>query len=425
MGLLYGVNTIGAALGTLGAAFLLLPRVGLAGTVWVAVAINAAVFVLALLLERGSTDAPASAVGPKPIHGAETFEGSWILPLMLISGMVSFCWEVLWTRLLSHLLGGSIYAFAVMLATFLIGIAAGSLVAGRWAQSAGQARRGFAISQTAIAGTSLAAFAWVDELPGLSAGLTGPWHGVPASGLTLLPAALFIGATFPLAVRILTGDAQLAGSAGARVYAWNTLGAIFGSVGAGFLLLPALGLVGTARLCVALSCLLALWTTLRSPRLGKLAVVASLLLGVVAFLPPGVPWSVLRTSPLNGGTIQGTIAFFSVGRSSTVMVSEQSGLWRLSTNGLPESAIQPRGARKSAFPVARWLALLPTMSRPDLKSMLIVGLGTGLTVEAVPDSVDEIHVVELEPEVVEGQSTLGPCARARSPGRPAATPPSQ
>ncbi len=415
IGLLYGANTAGAAAGALSAAFFFLPWLGLGLTVWIAVGLNAAVFGFALLLEKSAADHdPAQADGSADLDDAPTIaldpapSGRWILPVILVSGIVSFCWEVLWTRLLSHLLGGSIYAFGLMLATFLVGIAVGSTVASRWADSPERARAGFALSQLAIALTSFGAFLMVDRLPDLLGDPVGQLlHASLASSATLLPGAIFIGATFPFAVRILTARAAETGQASARVYAWNTFGAIVGAVGAGFFLLPALEIAGTARAAIATSALLALISaSIHRPLRSAVLVGAVSLLTWIAVFPPSTPWNVLRSSPLSGRLVEGEVAFFSVGRSSTVLLSEQPGLWRLSTNGLPESAITPKGARQGAFSIARWLSMLPVISRPDTESALIIGLGAGITAAAVPASVDEVHVVELEPEVVRANRVL-------------------
>ncbi len=406
VGLLYTANTVGAAAGTLFAAFLLLPRLGLAGTVLVAVAANVLVFVLAAILARGhdagdvsTTDvAPASSDESRPV-------AAWILPLILISGFVSFTWEVLWTRILSHLLGGSIYAFGTMLATFLAGIALGSAVASRWATDSRQAGRGFTAAQIGIAVSSFAAFALVDRLPNLAGDLAGSGgaftYSAPLAAATLLPGALFIGATFPFAVRMVTPGAAQAGPASARVYAWNTLGAIAGAVATGFVLLPSLRIAGTAALAIAVSLALALAAALLArPRQPALALVALAGLVVLALAPPQTPWQVLRYSPLTGKQAAGELAFYGVGRSATVLLTDEGLEWRLTTDGLPEAGIERRGARAGRFAMAQWLARLPQVARPEMKSALIVGLGAGLTLEAVPSEVEEIDVVELEPEVV-------------------------
>ena len=125
---LYGINTAGAVFGTLVAAFVLLPRVGLQSTVLVGVGVNLLVFLIAAAIARRSsqprTDDVASDVAREEqsrTPGAAI--AVRILPIMLVSGANAFLYEVLWTRLLNHALGGTIYAFATMLASFLTGIA--------------------------------------------------------------------------------------------------------------------------------------------------------------------------------------------------------------------------------------------------------------------------------------------------------------
>jgi spermidine synthase len=135
--------------------------------------------------------------------------------------VVSFTLEVLWTRLLTHVLGGSVYAFGTMLATFLVGIAAGSALAAPLATTRDRARRGFAVAQLLVACLSVAGFVLVDRLAqGWSqrASRGAPWQGVWLCAATLLPSTLAIGATFPLAVRIPAGRGRC-GPATARVYA--------------------------------------------------------------------------------------------------------------------------------------------------------------------------------------------------------------
>ena len=186
--------------------------------------------------------------------------------------MVSFSYEVLWTRLLGHILGGSVYAFATMLATFLVGIALGSAVASRLATARDRAAGIFALAQLGAALLSYAAFSALDALPllaariGAGAAASATAANVALSSVALLPAALCIGATFPLAVRILARHEAEAGPASARVFAWNTLGAIVGSVGAGFWWIPALGYAGTLTAAVAANLSLAAAACFLIPR---------------------------------------------------------------------------------------------------------------------------------------------------------------
>ena len=403
VGTLYAANTAGAAAGTLTAAFLLLPRIGLGPTVWTGAAVNVLVFFLAARLARGAPTPSSGEIGA--IAGSR----GWILPLVLVSGAVSFTWEILWTRLLGHLLGGSAYAFATMLATFLVGLALGSAVAARLATGAERARRGFAAAQVAIAGLSLAAFTMADRLPSLASSIRG-FQGAGAGGVTLsgvalcaatlLPGAIAIGATFPFAVRVLARDAADAAPASARIFAWNTAGAITGSLGSGYLVLPGLEFAATAAVATAVSLAVALLAALVRPRLRLLTAAALAGLLTLVFIRPGEPWQVLRLGALRHRTTPGEVVHYGVGRSATVLLHEQRNGWRLTTNGLPESFIGAPWQRTAGQGVAHWLTLLPFAARPETRSVLVIGLGGGVTVEDVPRMAEEIHVAELEPEVV-------------------------
>jgi len=415
IGVLYTANTAGAAAGTLGAAFVLLPRLGLDRTVLVAVGVNAAVFLCAAALARHLGDrraAPARA--PRP-PAATPAAGRWVLPLILISGAVSFTYEVTWTRLLSHLLGGSVYAFGTMLATFLVGLSSGAAVAARLGGSRERARRGFAVAQVAIAALSLAAFAVADRLPAVVAAVAGSGTllaGSALGALTLLPGAVAIGATFPLAVRILAHRAEEAPRASARVFAWNTVGAIAGAVAAGFAVLPALRYAGTVTAAAAVSlALAAVAATAERPRLRGTALAAVVAIVAVVLLRPSTPWTLLRHSPIAdvadtagaeaadpaGAT---GVDFYAVGRTADVLLLDRGDGWRLTTNGLPEALIQPPGARVGELAVARWLTLLPLLGHPEARSLLVVGLGGGVALEETPPGFEDVRVVELEPEVI-------------------------
>ena len=272
--------------------------------------------------------------------------------MVLLSGVVSFSWEILWTRLLSHLFGSSVYAFATMLATFLIGLALGSAVAARLASRPARAWSGFTIAQIAIAGLSLAAFTSVERLPAVAQELAASGKGFLVSGamlsaLTLLPGAVAMGATFPFAVRMLARNANDAARASGRVFAWNTFGAIIGALTAGYVVLPGLRFAGTAAAAGAVSLALALIASLVArpkQRLSALVALAGLL--VLAVVQPATPESVLRYSPLSSRQLVGEIAHYGVGRSATVLLLERPTAWQLLTNGLPESAIESRWGRQ-------------------------------------------------------------------------------
>ena len=427
--LLYGSNTAGAVAGTLVAAFVLLPTIGLHGTVWVGVAVNALVFVIAAAISKRipAVEADPDRASNKPLPGfiscylkpllatqrsmreraGDVFKAqpSWILLLMFFSGANAFLYEVLWTRMLSHILGGSIYAFATMLAAFLTGIALGGGFSGAFAKDRRSAAVNFGLAQVAIAILSIGIYQWMGfAIPDARsvAGLS-----VYAVAV-MLPATIFIGATLPLAVRILAEIPSQASEATAKIYAWNTTGAILGAIAAGFYIIPALGFGGSLKLGVLINFALALWAmnVLTGPRRLLVAVTSIMALLVLVVYQPGRPEAVIANTAfpiLESG--QAEELYFAVGRSSTVLLTESSGAFALRTNGLPEASVPIRGAPPVRH-TQHWLTALPVAARPDTKDMLVIGLGGGVALEGVPDSVDQVDVIELEPEVLNANRLL-------------------
>ena len=415
VGLLYAMNTVGAVGGTVTAGFFLLPALGLSGTVWVGVAINSVVFLIAAGIARSIT--PIERTRAEPVRTAETPQTAaaelrfspigptWILPLMLLSGANTFAYEVLWTRLLTHILGGSVAAFAAMLASFLSGIAIGSAIAARLATNRDRALTGFILAQAAIAATSIAIYELLPLLIPETVGLRG---NVLLAIAILLPATLFVGATFPFAVRILARDKRDAAPSAARVYAWNTVGAIVGAAIAGFILIPLLRYEGAIQLAVTTNIVLALAASLLILR-GRVVVAipsAIFLAAVLLAYHPLQPEEILKTSPI-ADSRDGEIRYYGVGRSATVVILEGDGYLNLRTNGLPETSTNLAGAPPDQRN-QRLLSTLPVLARPDMRDMLIVGFGAGVAVEGVPPSVASIDVIELEPKVIDANRLIGP-----------------
>jgi spermidine synthase len=408
VGLLYAVNTAGAIAGTLCAAFWLMPAVGLRLTVWSGAVVNGVVFLLAAQLARVA----APRASPAESRSAFSVDGAWwVLPAICLSGATSFVYEVLWTRLLGHLIGASVQAFATMLASFLLGIALGSAAAAWWATSRERARVGFGVAQLGIAVTSYLAFALAERLPELAqrigAGPEAALASVALAAAPLLPITLCIGATFPFAVRMLARHPDQAAGVTARVYAWNTVGAIVGALGAGFVLLPNLGFAGTLSAGAATNLgIAALVAIAMRPRQLPLAGVAAAVGVAFLVLPAQPPLGLLSHSPLTRKKATGEIVYAAVGRSSNVMLFDEGAFFRLTSNGLPESAILRKGGLPMGS-VARWMGMLPSLLRPEASDLLFVGLGGGMTLEPIPSSIETIDVIELEPEVLTANEYIG------------------
>jgi spermidine synthase len=436
IGLLYAMNTVGAVGGALVTAFILLPELGLQRTVWAGATLNGIVFLLATALARRvpyekpaqgySLDAPVPAQPPAPVprHRFKNFPGpAWVLPLMLLAGAVAFFQEVLWARMLAHVVGSSIYAFGVMVASFLTGIALGGALGAGLART--RERAALALSVSLIVAAAAAAFAYLHleqllpKTAGLLANATIAFGFLPVpnslfAGLLLLPMTLAIGMTYPLAVCVLASDADDAAPSSARVFAWNTVGAIVGSLAAGFVLIPALRYEGAIRVVVFASVALgvaALWVLLPVNRIFAAATSVAAI-AACAFFRPQAPMTLLVTSPLNVGN-HGRVLYYDVGRSASVVMLAQDGGLALRTNGLPEALMESPGSLQR-FSGEYWLSPLAVIARPQARSMLIVGYGGGVVVEAVPPSVSTVDVIELEPKVIEANERTS-ASRKRNP----------
>ncbi len=438
VGLLYALNTAGAVLGTLAAAFILLPSLGLWGTLIVGAAINTLVFIIAASIGRsavvqsatphgsGDSDGAIPAKEERPKRASQPFaaplanthaatvvpRAEWVLPIMLVSGAVAFTYEVLWTRLLGHVLGASLFAFATMLASFLTGITLGSAIASRLTRSRRGSILGLAGAQLGTAVLSIVIYYGIDAVPTLARSIGAGEYGslgsnIGVAALVLLPATLFIGATFPFAVHALARDAGEAPRATARVYAFNTVGAIAGATLAGFVLIPALSFEGAVRLAVSGNLLLAYSACLLRPKAsrGSLLGAAAAAVMIALLFQPAWPEKILQSSPLSRVGPGRRVVYYGVGRSATVLMQEHLGLFHLRTNGMPEAAIALRGAPPGAE-TERWLSALPALARPEARSMLIVGFGGGVAVSGAPPSIETIDVIEIEPKVIDANRAI-------------------
>ncbi len=186
--------------------------------------------------------------------------------LAVLAGFVSLGSEVAFTRSCELLLGNTSVTMAVVLASYLAGLAAGSALAGRSALVERRPRRAFALAQAALCAAVLAGSSLLPLLAGLP-GAEAPGLASArtlCAALLLLPPALAAGFAFPPLVLLLGRgrEGRGAGESTGRVYGLETLGAVLGSLAAGFVLQRLAGLDNTFRLLAAAAlcgALLARW----------------------------------------------------------------------------------------------------------------------------------------------------------------------
>ncbi len=293
-----------------------------------------------------------------------------------------------------------------MLGTFLVGIALGGALAGKLAKDREQSTFFFMLVQLGIALTSILMYLLIDQLI--------PDNRNWASQLlfcvmVMLPSTIFIGMTFPLAVRILSPDEVGVAENTAKVYMWNTVGAIGGAIVTGYYIIPQYGFNGTIHFNVMINVLLMGTWFLVEPRRKLLRLIPAslcIILVTVGFHPQRPD---LLVNPYlivgNQREVSSIERYYGVGRTATVFMGERGDHFELSTNGLPEASIAFKGAVPSNRP-QKWLTALPILARPDARSLLLIGFGGGVSLENLPPTLTDIDVVEIEPEVIKANASI-------------------
>jgi len=278
VGLLYGVNTIGAAVGVILAGFFMIERLGLWGTILVVAGINFAVgavcAVLGKTIPRFQKDAVAisATADPeiRPSGSPVRSEGDIRLALAVfaLSGFCAMGYQVIWTRLLGLLIAPTTYAFSLVVGTFIIGLAIGNVLFGRMADRVKDLMPLLALTQIAAAGFALAASQFLGGSQFFFAKLLFALQDSFGEAMVvqflviffiLFWPTLFLGATFPIVNKIYATSLASLGRSIGRAYAVNTVGAVLGSFTAGFILIPFLGKEGGLSVLVGAQAALALF----------------------------------------------------------------------------------------------------------------------------------------------------------------------
>ncbi|MSU23999.1 MAG: SAM-dependent methyltransferase [Opitutus sp.] len=404
LGIFYGGNTVGAVGGCLVAGFYLLRLYDLATATWCAVALNLTVALLAFGL-AGVAPRPArvdSASAENPPTTPPGARAVWLT--IALSGACALSAEVIWTRLLSLLLGATVYTFSIILAVFLAGLglgsSLGSLIARhtlrpRFALGCCQLLQVAAIAWAAHAVTRSLPFWPIDPVLAMNAGLKFRFDLVRCAW-AILPAAGLWGASFPLALAATTGGLD-SGRLVSRIYAANTLGAIIGAVLTSLVLFPWLGTRQTEQLLIALSALGAVLAFAPRSLAGWSSTAMAMMLAVFVGLHlPSIPWQLVAYGrQFLTGDQTAKLQFFGEGINASVAVTETAeGARYFHVSGKTEASSLFKDMR-----LQRMLGHIPALFHPQPRSVLIVGCGAGVTAGSfVPHpSISRIVICEIEP----------------------------
>lgn len=455
LAVLYGVNTLGAVAGAALSTFFLFEVFGTQQTLWLACLVNGLVAVAARVASRSMPEqgsaadaaapapAPVSAPAPAPVAepvavaAAKAPEGvappRFVLGAAAAVGFAFLLMELVWYRMLSPLLGGSTFTFGLILIVALLGIGLGGAAYAAWGQDKPATLRGFALTCLAEAFFMALPYALGDRMAVLAMmlrslegfgflGLVSSWAVV--ASLVIVPAAFISGVQFPLLLALLGRGRDNVGRQVGLTYAWNTVGAILGSLAGGFGLMPLLTAPGTWKLAVALllalgggALVLSLTREKQAGRLWLPAAVGALAVFMLMQEGPTAGW---RHNPIGAGrvrlerpTLNALRTFLDTPRRE--MQTEYEGLE--SSVGVrlvdgPSFYVNGKSDGGSISDASTQImsGLVGMLLHPQPKQALVIGLGTGSTagwIGAAPE-MERVDVVEIEPAILKFAEQCAP-----------------
>jgi spermidine synthase len=423
-GRLYAANTLGASAGAALAGFVLLPLLGLLATTGVAAAANVALALFVLSRERGSPDLvppKEAAADDSPLPGSPRLAALAIA----LSGLAGMTLQIVWTRLFVVSVGSSTFAFAGVVAVYILGLGGGAAL-GTWALSS-RREPAHLLAAASFAAGALAAltggfFAWLPaEVASIVSGHESSMGAVLAREVALVAVALalpttFLGAVFPLGVALAGGSPSRPGQALGRISAASSLGSIAGALVGGLALLPLLGLSGALRAGAVLAASAGAVCLLAGARASGLRVLCGLgaLVGVAtgAGLVPTPDARLLDSGAFLYGArmidaTHGDDA--SVTRRDRPLFHAEGAdlVAAIYGSGFEEYlVINGKTDASSAADAETQLLLghIPMLLHgPGAKNVCVVGLGSGMTAGAVLShpGVEHVDLVEISPTVIE------------------------
>ena len=427
LGALYSANIAGAIVGCVIAGFYLLRVYDMATTTYAAAGINAAVALGALASAAVVRRGEAHAEGYNPVYVRRAPGVVLVYLVIALSGLTALGAEVVWTRLLSLLLGATVYTFSIILAVFLMGLWIGSGAGSLLVRHIGQPRLALggcqfllalSIAGTAYIVTHVLPFWPVDPWLSLN-----PWFNFDLDVFrtirTIFLPTLLWGASFPLAMASAAAEGEDPARLSGEIYAANTAGSIGGALAFSLILIPAIGTKACQQLLIGLAASAAIvaiashaWmmrTHLQATRLRSAIALAAALAGgvVVSFglisTVSDVPWQVIaygrRVAPILRGldlSAEAKPLFVGEGMNSSVVITDRGGQRFFYVSGKSEASSALLDLR-----LQRMMGHLPALIHRQPRSVLVVGFGAGVTAGSFvqyPD-VESIVVCELEPMI--------------------------
>ncbi len=411
IGLLYAINTFGAVVGSFATGFLLLEAFGVTSSIYLAAGLGLGVGVIAIIIGRKAQVPEAAPVDriqtpiermPAPIP---SYTAKLSLVAIAISGGAALAYEVIYTKVLVFSLGATVHAFTVMLTTFLIGIALGSSICSRLVDRLRRPSAAFGLIEILIGITALASLFPLSRLNATheylalrdGGGNILKLRGADflQAGLIMLVPSMLMGAAFPAITRIYTRRDQVASSIG-RIYFSNTIGAVIGSLLAGFLLVPVLGsarsIAFVAAFNVAIGVLLYSCTGRRKVWAVSSLVAFLVMLSVTYMIKPS-----LLSGTFNIRERYSELLYFKEGVSGTVTVHRYPDYDLLAVDG-----VNVAGTSDMLRVTQKLQGHLPILLADSKDRIVHIGFGSGETLRILTmHKAKTIDGIEICKEVID------------------------
>jgi len=409
IGTLYGINTIGAALGCFATGFFFIRLFGLDKTSRLAISLSLLIglvsFILALLPHQQSVH---KQLPPQKLKTARMPVIRFLIPAFILSGFTSFSYEVLYSRLLAFVLGNRIFASTAMITIFILGIAIGSFIVAKFLDKTEKEPFIFSITQLFIGITTFLTIVFFQHIlvffQHLEQSIQPQTHWgfillrfSQAAVIMFLPTIGF-GIIFPTVTRYLYKQARSISLSIGKAYALNTIGSITGIFVTTFVLIPIFGAYDSMLMIALISVLLGhrflttQWSDASRLR-QRLSVTISLALVIVMFVTghsfKNYPW------PRQDKEL---IFSYEDASSLVTIYKGELGLYHYSDNTMVTFPVGKTGANK----VQKIQGHLPVLLHPNPENALVIGLGYGITTAAVTafDSLAYSETVEIFPGVI-------------------------
>ena len=444
--IIYGLNTIGACIGSLLSGYLLLRVLGLINTIYVTAGANA-LLPIAILFLPDFSDKKTLQKGKKKksledkyfIQGKSLSPGARnvILIISAIVGFIGLASELVWTRMIVLTVGGSIYAFSTILSVYLLFYGIGATIGGfslkfiaaRFGEKAYDVSRSiFFILLLLISLATTATIAVVNFLPdyyihNFNIDISSSAYGLLVNQLfpaimLMSPATLLSGIFFSYGLFMMKQCSDNPAANTSFFYTWNTVGGIAGSVAAAFLLIPYLGLDHTLRVTSTLLILVGLISAflMKMKKIRLILISASVSLLIIWFVVPAIDkvaitsgsgiytnWYQKRLYKIKQGLGKFMVGYYDQiyyrdGFTATIIAQRKKddGEISISTNGKGD------GSSFSDMQTQKLSGHFPALFHPDPKNACVIGFGTGTTVGSVAMHPGiKVDAIEIEPAVIE------------------------